>query len=381
MAECTIYDKLRYIQETKDLIKAAIESQDVEVLESSTFRQYADYITQIRKVSSVNGMQGDVTITLEDLGGITREELDEAISSVDVTDQLQDYVRQDNLKSINGESILGEGNITIEGGGTDVIELTQSEYDELERNGQLEDSLYLITDVVSDYITQDELSIQLQDKVSETSLNEAIEGVRNEIPNTDSFITQEQLDEAISSVDVTDQLQDYVKQDNLKTINGESILGEGNITIEGGEGGGTDVIEITQSEYDELENNGRLQDSLYVITDVTHDYVTQDELSIQLQDYVKQDNLKTINGESLIGEGNITIEGGGTDVIELTQSEYDNLEEKVEGTLYVITDAQEITVPTKLSQLENDSNYVTQDYLNEIIGGVENKITQINELI
>ena len=44
MAECTIYDKLRYIAETKDLIKSAIEAQDVEVLESATFRQYAEYL-------------------------------------------------------------------------------------------------------------------------------------------------------------------------------------------------------------------------------------------------------------------------------------------------------------------------------------------------
>lgn len=284
MAECTIYDKLRYIQETKDLIKAAIESQDIEVLESDTFRKYAEYITEIRKVSSVNGMQGDVTITIQDLGGITQDELDEAISSV-------------------------EGN-------ANVIELTQSEYDELERNGQLEDSLYLITDVVSDYITQDELSIQLQDKVSETALNEAIEGVRNEIPNTDSF----------------------VREDNLKTINGESIVGEGDIQIEGGEGN-ANVIELTQSEYDELKANNQLEDALYLLTDVD------------------------------IPEG-----GGNANIIELTQAEYDELKENnqlEEKTLYVITDAEEIEL----------NNYVTRDELNEIIGSINYKITEINNLI
>ena len=296
MAECTIYDKLRYIQETKDLIKAAIESQDVEVLESATFRQYADYITQIRKVSSVNGMQGDVTITLQDLGGITQEELDskgfitaipsEYITQDELSVQLEDKVSENGLKTINGETLIGEGDITIEGGGTDVIELTQDEYNELERNGELQDTLYVITDVTHDYVTQD----------------------------------------------------------NLKTINGESIVGEGNIIIKGGEGGGTDVIELTQDEYNELERNESLQDAFYLLTDV--------------------DNPQ-----------------GNANVIELTQSEYDNLEEKVEGTLYVITDAQEITVPTKLSQLENDLNYVTQDYLNEIIGDVDKKITEINELI
>lgn len=81
MAECTIYDKLRYIAETKDLIKTAIETQDVEVLESDTFRKYAEYITEIRKVASVNGETGDIT-----------------------------------LKTINGYNLVGEGNIIIQGG-------------------------------------------------------------------------------------------------------------------------------------------------------------------------------------------------------------------------------------------------------------------------
>ena len=81
MAECTIYDKLRYIAETKDLIKTAIETQDVEVLESDTFRKYAEYITEIRKVASVNGETGDII-----------------------------------LKTINGQNLVGEGNISIQGG-------------------------------------------------------------------------------------------------------------------------------------------------------------------------------------------------------------------------------------------------------------------------
>lgn len=61
--ECSsIYDKLLYINETKALIKAAIEANDVEVLESATFRDFADLIMQIRKVSSVNEKVGDVIV-------------------------------------------------------------------------------------------------------------------------------------------------------------------------------------------------------------------------------------------------------------------------------------------------------------------------------
>ena len=290
MAECTIYDKLRYIQETKDLIKAAIESQDIEVLESDTFRKYAEYITEIRKVSSVNGLQGDVTITIKDLGGITQEELD---------------------------------------------------------------SKGFITAIPSEYITQDELSVQLEDKVSETALNEAIEGVRNEIPNTDSF----------------------VREDNLKTINGESIFGQGNIIIEGGEGGGTDVIELTQAEYDELKANNQLEDTLYLLTDVDNPQGNANVIELTQAEY---DELE-MNGELqdalyLLTDVDNPEGGGNANVIELTQAEYDELKannQLEEKTLYVITDAEEIEL----------NNYVTRDELNEIIGSINYKITEINNLI
>ena len=110
MAECTIYDKLRYIAETKDLIKTAIETQDVEVLESDTFRKYAEYITEIRKVASVNGETGDII-----------------------------------LKTINGYNLVGEGNIIIQGGEGGDIDLSdyytkEQTYSKDEVNDLLENS-------------------------------------------------------------------------------------------------------------------------------------------------------------------------------------------------------------------------------------------------
>lgn len=76
MSNCnTLYDKLLYIKETKDLIRAAIEANDVEVLDSDTFRKYAEYIADIQKVKTVNGKQGDVIVedkimTLEEYNDI-----------------------------------------------------------------------------------------------------------------------------------------------------------------------------------------------------------------------------------------------------------------------------------------------------------------------
>lgn len=177
MAECTIYDKLRYIAETKDLIKAAIEAQDVEVLESATFRQYAEYITQIRKVSSVNGMQGDVVITAKDLGALT---------------------------SIPSEYITE-------------TELNEKGY---------------LTAVPDVYITEDELSSQLADKVSQNGLNEAIEVVRNDIPtnvsqltNDSGYITLNEVPKVdLSGYALKSEIPDIsVKQDKLTAGNGISI--------------------------------------------------------------------------------------------------------------------------------------------------------------
>lgn len=68
---------------------------------------------------------------------------------------------------------------------------------------------------------------------------------------------------------------------NIKTINNQSLLGSGNITISGGSGGGETVIELTQQEYDALTEYA--EDTTYIITDATpinmDDYATTAETS------------------------------------------------------------------------------------------------------
>ena len=54
---------------------------------------------------------------------------------------------------------------------------------------------------------------------------------------------------------------------------------------------------------------------------------------------VSGENIKTINNQSILGSGNITIQGGGGNVVELTQQEYDALVNPDSGTTYIITDA------------------------------------------
>lgn len=72
-------------------------------------------------------------------------------------------------------------------------------------------------------------------------------------------------------------------------------------------------------------------------------------------------NIKTINNQSILGSGDITIQGGsGETFVELTQAQYDALTEYAENTTYIITDATPI----------NMDDYATTGTVNTLSGQV-----------
>ena len=123
-------------------------------------------------------------------------------------------------------------------------------------------------------------------------------------------------------------MSEYAKKSEIpvipefKTINGNSIIGTGNITIEGG-----------GQAYDDTELRNRIgaleskpdNDTIYDDTEIrgliagkqdAGDYALKSELP-DMSNVATKDEIpvipefKTINGNSIIGTGNITIEGGG----------------------------------------------------------------------
>ena len=101
--------------------------------------------------------------------------------------------------------------------------------------------------------------------------------------NTEDYITEGEVDTKLEN-----KQDKLVSGTNIKTINGTSILGSGNIAITG-EGGSID----TSSFATKTEVNTNLSQK-------------QDKL-------VSGTNIKTINGQSLLGNGNIEITGGSTE--------------------------------------------------------------------
>ena len=138
-------------------------------------------------------------------------------------------------------------------------------------------------------------SVQASLAKADTAYQKPLSG----IPSTDmTAAVQSSLEKADTAIqDVSDKQDTLVSGENIKTLNGESLLGSGNIVVATDISGKADKVSgATNGDFAGLDSNGNLTDSGKKASDF------QDAL-------VSGTNIKTINNESLLGPGNITIEG------------------------------------------------------------------------
>lgn len=235
-----------------------------------------------------------------------------------VQDELEAYTPTDGFATINGQIITSGGNITIDApeysAGTniditnEVISVTgitvPTKVSDLQNdagyitNAAL-DGYATLSDCNDVYtaVTQD-IATAVSGLASETYVNSAITEATSGLAET-TAVTQ-QIATAVSGLASESYVNNAVsglasetyvnnavsgKQDtlvsgtNIKTINQQSILGSGDITIQGG---GAGAIEMTQAQYDALSGNVSA-DTFYVITDATpidmSNYATTGDLS------------------------------------------------------------------------------------------------------
>ena len=103
---------------------------------------------------------------------------------------------------------------------------------------------------------------------------------------------------------LNDKQATLVSGTNIKTINNQSILGSGNITIEGGNGGGIELTDLSVSVAAAGTSNLAYNNTTGVFT------FTPPDLSGKQDNLVSGTNIKTINGETILGSGDIEIESG-----------------------------------------------------------------------
>ena len=177
-------------------------------------------------------------------------------------------------------------------GGTETIELTQAQYDALVDKDP--NVFYIITDAqagdLTNYYTKTETNTLLGGKA-----------------DTATTYTKTEVDTALSGKQAT-----LISGTNIKTINNESILGSGNIDIQGGgasysAGTGIDIT------------NNVISVSGVVETSAITTSVTSASTDSQVP------SAKAVYDKL-----------GGLSIVKLTQSEYDSLSTKDNSTLYVI---------------------------------------------
>ena len=224
------------------------------------------------------------------------------------------FLTEQTLKTINGESIVGTGNIEIGGGsGRNVWYGNQAQFDALSESELDENTDYYISgliawdDVAHPYIptktselendilfqtfnqVKSEIasSLKIYDKrvqyVSEEEYN-AMEQAGSLHDGTTYFIEGEYVIPTKTS-ELTNDSGFLTEHQPLKTINNESIVGTGNITIEGFSG-----------DYNDLTNKPTIPTKTSELTNDSG-FLTEHQ------------PLKTVNGESLVGTGNIEISG------------------------------------------------------------------------
>ena len=371
-------------------------------------------------VSSVNGQTGDVVITATSLGAITKADADTLYATKSDLNSKQDtLVSGQNIKTINGQSVIGEGNIEIQqselpiasantlggvkvgaglsinpesgvlsttGGGTadsvewdnvlskpeDIVNITErlaSKLDTATYNSEkssfatkdelnskadasaitdmatqtwVQNQGYL-TEVPSNYVTDSELTEGLAGKQDKG--NYALKSDLN------TLATKEELATKADTSALSSKQDTLVSGTNIKTINGETILGSGNLVIQSGTSNWDDIQGKPQ--FAEVATSGDYNDLINkpTIPDVSN-LATKQEIAGKQDTLVSGTNIKTINGNSVLGAGDITIQAGGT-------------------------------IDTAMSDTSENAvqNKVIKKYIDDLVGNILTQLQEINGTI
>lgn len=195
-----VYDNYYTIPEIDDKIRDV--SLEIDLSNYYTKAEIEKKIAQagVSSVSSVNGQTGDVVLNYVDISVYNQHlrDYNYHLAAFDETANYVDQLREDflvldnmvnvvdynfqfkqdklvsgkNIKTINGQSVLGEGNIDISVGGgesTEHVNLTLTEYNNLSESEKLNGKVYFITDIAyclqSDYGRLHDTVISLTNRV------------------------------------------------------------------------------------------------------------------------------------------------------------------------------------------------------------------------
>ena len=228
----------------------------------------------------------------------------------DISTKQDTLVSGTNIKTVNGTSLLGSGNIEINASADNVptlqttVEGTTSNY--IYSSGTFDK--YGVLSKISNIITYstDKASIATYryywgSESSNVYQNWSINAATTSQAGLMSASDKTKLD----GIDLATKQDTLVSGTNIKTINGTSLLGSGDITIEGGSGN----VDLSNY-YTKPETNALVSPKLSQVTLTQAEYnalSTKEENVLYVISDAEEIKFKTINGAQITGDGNIEL--------------------------------------------------------------------------
>lgn len=316
-----------------------------------------DYALKTEIPTNVSQLNNDKNYqTAEDVNSATAG----LATKAEVNSKQDTLVSGTNIKTINGNSLLGSGNIEIQGGSTIAVD------DSLSTTSTNPVQNKIITEALNGKASQSDIPTKVSELTNDSDFQTAsqvataISGINvptkvSQLDNDSDFQTGTQVSNSIATatsglatkaeLDGKQDKGDYAtttqlngKQDtlvsgtNIKTVNGNSLLGEGNILIKSVDVDSslsttsenpvqnkviTNKVNTIEQSITNLSNtmptkvSDLTNDSGYITNAALTDLATKEEVSAKQDTLVSGTNIKTINGNSILGSGNISIGGGG----------------------------------------------------------------------
>ena len=274
----------------------------------------SDYVTNSELTEGLAGKQdkGDYALK-SDLNTLaTKEELATKADTSALSSKQDTLVSGTNIKTINGDSILGSGNLVIQSGTSNWDDIQgKPQFAEVATSGDYNDLINKPTiPDVSGLATKEEIADM------ETKSNAAATyATKEEIPSLEGYLTETAASETYATK------QELGNKLDTATYNSEKA--------------GFETKENAAATYQ-----------------VKGDYATKQEIAGKQDTLVSGTNIKTINGNSVLGAGDITIQAGGT-------------------------------IDTAMSDTSENAvqNKVIKKYIDDLVGNILTQLQEINGTI
>ena len=307
---------------TKDELNSKADASAITDMATQTWVQNQGYLTEVPSnyvtdselTEGLAGKQdkGDYALK-SDLNTLaTKEELATKADTSALSSKQDTLVSGTNIKTINGETILGSGNLVIQSGTSNWDDIQgKPQFAEVATSGNYNDLINKPTiPDVSDLATKQEIADM------ETKSNAAATyATKQEIPSLEGYLTETVASETYATKQALGNKLDTA------TYNSEKA--------------GFETKENAAATYQ-----------------VKGNYATKQEIAGKQDTLVSGTNIKTINGNSVLGAGDITIQAGGT-------------------------------IDTAMSDTSENAvqNKVIKKYIDDLVGNILTQLQEINGTI